>query len=384
MERREELRRVAADDKFAFPGYRACQKIKSFGKLEFYPDWKELRGINSRTDRFKAFSGRFFKAIEDEIYKNPWFIKHVPVCERPHVIAQLKGDGLRYFENDFKAFESHFTPELMNQCECQLYRYALQKYPMEADQICRTITGLNRLSFRTGSRFVVEGRRMSGDMCTSLGNGFTNLMVVLYIISLKTDQIPLPVRGFVEGDDGLFATPFEITKEDYEQLGFTVEIHEIEDPCLGHFCGMSCFGNVVLKDPRRVFLGFGWTSSFIHGGDTIMDGLLKSKALSLCYEAPQCPVVGVLAREALALTTGVDEVKELQVFKKRPDEFPIPPFDPPEGARLAFERLYGVTLQDQLLAEAAIRDHDMDKLGRVISPLLPSALTYATRYVEVR
>lgn len=222
---------------------------------------------------------------------------------------------------------------------------------------------------------------MSGDMCTSLGNGFTNLMVVLFLVSRKGGT----VKGFVEGDDGLFATDVELSVKDFESVGFTVEIHRIEHPCDGHFCGMTCSQDgIVLKDPRKLLMGFGWTSSKIHGGTRVMEELLKSKALSLCYECPQCPIAGVLGREALRLCEGVNAAKDTE-WNARPADYtgPTGAFAPSDLARAQFEKIFGVTVADQLVIERAILDHDMDRVAAILPPCEDSAW-YEANYVEAR
>jgi hypothetical protein len=363
---------------------RRCQHVDSFVKLEDYPEFKEARWINSRSDAFKAYSGRFFKAIEDEVYQNPWFIKHVPVPDRPKLIASLRQSGLYYYENDYKAYESHMVSEFMEVCELELYRYALADYPGDARFICSVIGGTNRLHTRCGVKASLKARRMSGDMCTSLGNGFTNLMIVLFLIHRANGDYR-SVRGFVEGDDGLFASPVALTAQDFKALGFTVEIKRLDDPTDGHFCGCSCAGDIVLRDPRKVFQRFGWTSSFIHAGNGVVDQLLRWKALSLCHELPDCPVLGVLARTALAITEGLEARAPLDNWKKIPKDYagPLGPFAPTTLARVKMQRLFGISIDTQLRAESAIRNHDMVELARLI-PAKSDSLIYSCRYVEKR
>lgn len=148
--RKAELRAAHDELKGHPPDRRACSHIDSFIKLESYPEYKEARWINSRHDKFKAYSGRFFKAIENVVYElevdgvKP-FIKHVPVPERAAVVRSLRRDGHFYYENDYKAFESHFTPEVMNAIECQLYRHCLKDYPEAARVLTAALTGKNKL-----------------------------------------------------------------------------------------------------------------------------------------------------------------------------------------------------------------------------------------------
>jgi len=391
LSRKKELREVYEKLRGLPPSRRQRSHVDSFVKLESYPEFKEARWINSRSDAFKVYSGPAFHAIEHQLYQLPYFIKHVPVPQRPALIRALRRAGRRYYENDYTAFESHFTPEFLKACELVLYRHALSRYPELAQVICDTLAGKNRLRTRAGVSLEIEGRRMSGDMCTSLGNGFTNLMLALFIAEENHGTL----EGYVEGDDGIFAVDFEMTAAMFEKLGFTVKIKEHSDPCHAHFCGMTMTDDgTIIKDPRRVFQTFGWTHSFIGAGNGIMDGLLRSKALSLAYELPQCPVIGQLARTALELTTGCDIREEQGLFRKRPDSFDIKPFSPTEDARVLVADIFGISVPVQLTAETAIRDHDMVKLAALIPPLLDpfsdaapygscSNLTYCAAYLEM-
>lgn len=326
--RKEELRRAAELDRYGRPPREYSRKIQSFIKAESYDEFKECRWINSRHDRFKAYSGRFFSAIEKEVFKNEWFIKHVPVAERPAKILSLEKAGLRYYENDYKAYECHFTKEVMRAVECQLYSYALAAYPTDAAYINSVLSGENRLkSQKHKFRVRLNARRMSGDMCTSLGNGFTNLMIVLYIAQQKGYK-PTDCSGFVEGDDGLFAVPFSMDATDFTSLGFTVEIKEVAHPYEAHFCGMRMSPDgTILKDPIKFFSKFGWTDSCIHGGESVMMSLLQAKALSAIYELPQCPIIGAAARRCLQVSAG-HRPRFADTYKATPAQFDIQEFAP--------------------------------------------------------
>jgi len=214
----------------------------------------------------------------------------------------MKKAGLFYYENDYKSFEASFVRDLMIAGECQVYSYLLSKYPSDARYINSVLTGVNRLHTRVGVRINLEARRMSGDMCTSVGNGLTNLLIVSYLCQKKKCSLD----AVVEGDDGIFAVSKQLTEHDFRELGFWVEIHEVSDPCKAHFCGMTfAESGEIIKNPRRVLQTFGWTHSYLNAGPKIMDSLLRSKALSLAYELPQCPIVGVLSRVTLELTRAV-------------------------------------------------------------------------------
>lgn len=166
------------------PKYYSC---KSFIKRENYTDVKFPRCINSRTDVFKVFSGPIFKLIEKAVFDNPYFIKHIPVHKRAEYIMRMHMPGFVYVATDHSSFEARISTPIMRACEMQLYSYMTQRLPdgkKWLHHVVKALTGEQRCHFK-GFDVSVRGARMSGDMCTSLGNGFTNLMVMLFLASRK-------------------------------------------------------------------------------------------------------------------------------------------------------------------------------------------------------
>lgn len=361
------------------PTAHQASHIDTFVKSEFYPTWKHARMINSRADVFKVWSGPRFKAIENLVYEIPNFIKHTAVKDRPASIAGLIQAGRHYYQTDFTAFESHFTPKVLDVCECELYRHCLSN-DADADFLCKVIMGNNRMRTRSGVSATVKGRRMSGDMCTSLGNGFTNLMLAQFLVFKKKGQF----EGFVEGDDGLFATDVVLTPEDYKELGFTIKIEEVNNPCEASFCGMifSESGEII-REPRRFMMGFGWTQSFLSAGPVIMDQLLRAKALSAVYETPQCPIIGAFARRALQLTSHVHPRFVVDGYhEKLPDVIDVPDFSPSMDTRHLFERMYGVSIETQIEIERAILRDDVYEVASLLNPTVEQ-MDYTSKYVVV-
>lgn len=378
-ERKADLRATFNELRGGRPNRKQCRKIASFIKSEFYQMYKHGRIINSRKDVFKVFAGPRFKAIEDAVYQLPEFIKHVPVPDRPALIAGMKQAGMKYFASDYTAFESHFTRQLMDACEFELYSHCLQN-DNNGKFIMEVIGGLNIMSTRTGVTAMVTARRMSGEMCTSLGNGFTNLMLTKFVAHRKGGS----VNGFVEGDDGLFSSTVELTAADYEKLGFTIKIEEVTDPTEASFCGMvfSSSGEII-REPRRFMQGFGWTQSFINAGDRIMDELLRAKALSTAYETPQCPIVGAFARYALRKTSHVHpRFVDDGYHNVLPDIKNVAAFHPSSDTRQLFEKLYGISISSQLAIEDAVERGDFSHVASLL-PATSEQSDYTEKYVIV-
>lgn len=360
------------------PTDRQASHIDTFIKGESYPCYKHGRAINSRCDAFKVFSGPMFKAIEDVIYSLPQFIKHVPVKDRVAVIRALRKAGRHYYQTDFTAFESHFSAEIMKACECQVYEHLMRDRADDIRFVTAVLTGFNRMRTRSRCRATCEAGRMSGDMCTSVGNGLTNWLLAEFLCETQGHRL----QGFVEGDDGLFATEAILRKEDYERLGFTIDIKEVRDPCEASFCGMVfAESGQIIREPREFMSKFGWTQSFIHGRDRIMAELLRGKALSACYETGQCPVVGAIARYALRHTRGVRPRFVDDGYHVPPDEFVLEAYNPSPDTRQLFARLYGVSVEAQVAAERAALAGDFTTVGVLIPPT-PDYAHYEARFVE--
>lgn len=365
-ERIQQLREAHYALKGGPPTRRQCSHIDSFVKTEAYPMFKHARMINSRSDPFKAWAGPWVSAVEQIVYTHyPNFIKHVPVPDRPAAVLSLKQAGRTYYQSDFTAFESHFTPDMMEACENVLLRHCLQKWD-GAELVCKTNRGRNRCRTRSGVSAQLEGRRMSGDLWTSLGNGFTNLMLAKFLASLDGAEL----YGFVEGDDGLFATSANLTAEAYARLGFTIKLDIVKDPCKASFCGMIfAESGQIIRDPRKFLATFGWTHSFIQAGGKIMDELLLAKALSTLVESGQCPIVGVLARCAYERTKHLNPRFVLDGYHSTTTHNHAPPkFEPALDTRLLFEEVFGVSVEVQVAIENLIEANKLDQVCALLPP----------------
>lgn len=331
------------------------RKVASFQKTENYETFKLPRGINSRHDAFKCVAGPAFKSIENVVYKHPSFIKHVPVSERPARIAKLARSGARYFGTDYSSFEASHVPKLMDACELKLYAYMLQNFPELSNTICSTIKGTNHGYMRaSGVGYTLRGRRMSGDMCTSLGNGFVNLMVFKFLMRDRKADI------LVEGDDGIAAVyddgPLPVPS-DYEKLGFYIKIEATDHPCHASFCGVISEDNIGMKDPAALLANFGWTHSCIQAGDQVAMELLRAKCLSLAYEHPSSPISRALADAGLRFTRGLKArfVRDGWHEEYPNDETQIPPCIITDKARMFYETRFGITLARQIECEERLR-----------------------------
>jgi hypothetical protein len=341
-------------------------KCKSFMKDETYVEYKHARGINSRSDEFKCFSGPYFKAIEEELYKHPAFIKHVPVADRPRYIKDmLESVGGVYLATDYTAFEALFTRELMLHCEFVMYEYMLKHQgPEVMETLTEALTGRNTCEFKNFT-VQLDATRMSGEMCTSLGNGFSNLMFMLFMC----EQLGSSVKGCVEGDDGIFSVVGPVpTAADFARLGLVIKLDVHHVLSEASFCGIiyddaACD---TVCDPREVMASFGWTTNrYLHANSRTKLDLLRCKSLSYIHQYPACPIIAELARFGLRMTRGRDvstfAAQRWQVNMWEREQLlsvldkPIFQKEISDNTRLLVERKYGIPIELQLEWESMLR-----------------------------
>jgi len=293
-------------------------RCKSFMKRESYaaPEWKHARGIFSRSDEYKCAVGPIFHLIEKELFSTcPAFVKYVPVAERAkYIMERIHREGATYIATDYKSFESLFVRRLMEACEFRLYSHMVQLLPEARDfdrHMDEVLGGKNVCTFKWFVLRVIA-TRMSGEMCTSLGNGFANLMLLLF----ASEKAGCEVIPCIEGDDGVARIEKgpPPTAEFFERLGLRIELVKHDDLETASFCGLI-FDVEDLKnvaDPRKIFAAFAWCENrYANARGTILKQLLRCKAMSLAYQYPGCPIVSALANYGLRVTEGVRVSKRL-------------------------------------------------------------------------
>jgi hypothetical protein len=349
--------------------------VKSFIKDEHYPTFKHARAINSRSDQFKCLTGPIFQLISDELFKLPWFIKKIPIRDRPqYIIDMCYRVGQHYLTSDYTSFEAHFDKEVMRDCEERLYRYMTSNLA-ERDTFNELIDTYfcdveNYIMFKNFT-VSINGKRMSGEMCTSLGNGFSNLMFMLYLCHKNGNT---DIKGVIEGDDGLFVMTGEPPNQQmFKDFGLNIKMGRVSDLNHASFCGMvfDLEERTNITNIIEELVSFGWTTNrYTRSRKGVHMCLLRAKALSLAYQYPACPILSTLAFQICKLTASYDSEsflakqrtfafnqyeivmvdEAIAYFKKNKlDEEPGP------KTRLLVEQLYGITIQDQFTIEKYIR-----------------------------
>lgn len=379
--RKDQLTKVRqmVDDSVTWDDKKWVQ-VDAFGKPETYPAYKHERAIYARKDPFKVIVGPLFKQIEEVLYKDPAFVKHVPVMQRAkYILDRLSHPGATYMATDYTAYESHFTAKLMRACEFQLYRRMARDCP-EARKVLdyyeKTVTSTNSIFFKVLKCFLPAGR-MSGEMTTSLGNGFTNYMIFLFVckyLQLKESKC------VIEGDDCLArlflpkGMGLAELQNVYTRLGMNVKIELHDDLCTASFCGLVFHEHDLINvvNPIKIILNMGWISGkYAKSGLKTMLELLRGKAMSTMCMTRGCPVVQSFCQYLLRETAGshfrIDDywLKE-QLGKIDLAEY-MKPVDIPMTTRVVMERKFNITVEDQFVMERYFeRLHGLEPFGDYI------------------
>lgn len=360
--------------------------VKSFIKDETYPEYKHARAINSRTDMFKVAVGPIFRLIEKEVFKLPYFIKKIPVAQRPEYITNLLSRiGAKYFEGDFTAYESHFVREIMEAVEFPLYDHMVEHLAGGKEWmrlVRRSIGGKNHCVFKWFT-VDVQATRMSGEMNTSLGNGFTNLMLLLFLFHKLGEE----VTPIVEGDDSLTSYMTKCpTAADFKRLGFTIKCASRDELSEASFCGIIFDPQdmVNVTDPSDVLANFGWAArAYTRARTGRLRELLRSKSLSYAHQYPGCPIISSLAHYGLRVTRSVDlrhfvendhalSLWEREQLRDALAAGKLQPTPVPFATRLLVERLYGISVKLQCEIEHYL--DNLDSLQQLAGPV--SLLTF--------
>jgi len=275
-------------------------KCKSFPKREIYPMPKKVRLINSRTDWFKAIVGGCVHKMEKQVFSLPQFVKYYNPERLPKKLLKIAQFYYKA-ETDYTSFESCFVPSYTAQVELRLFRYMLKNNPkiLKVVEASYYSKGKPRVNVLGNDHFVahVIGSRMSGEMWTSLANGFSNLMNMKYLMATLYPNVKY--ECFVEGDDGILGLDQKcLRKEDFTSLGFNIKMTYHLDIRSTSFCGNLFDPDVleqVINPGNIVRLFYTVTAKYLNARPKILTQLLRSKAMSLYTVGCHTPIVAILA-----------------------------------------------------------------------------------------
>jgi len=212
------------------------------------------------------------------------------------------------------------TRNFLEVIEFELYKYMVSELGDRGKAFFSTIdlafTKDNYMVFKAFVAYV-RATRMSGEMNTSLGNGFSNLVLANYLVWCKDPNAKL--KGFFEGDDALFtvhpkaATP---TAADYQRLGCNMkEVMKFTDLGEASFCGMLFHPEdpdlTVVTNPLKVLAKTGWGSrKYVNANSRTKNALLRNKGYSVAHCYRGCPILDSFGAYLLRVTYEDKEKEE--------------------------------------------------------------------------
>jgi hypothetical protein len=211
--------------------------------------------------------------------------------------------------------------------DLQLFDFMTQNIHDDCVKLCKHLAGMNEVIFREYI-YKIKACRQSGEMPTSLFNGFANFCLLYFLnvvtskykkntgLSLKSindftfdidvkDLFEFELPCVVEGDDGLSLFRERIDETLFEECGFNVKLEHRENVAESKFCGIVSdeirLQNVA--DPIKHLVNLGWVGSKYVGAKTAKKKMLmRSKAFSILAQYPNCPVLLPMALYVLRLT----------------------------------------------------------------------------------
>lgn len=343
-------------------------RVGQFVKNERFPEFKAPRLINAKGTSYKFHFGPIVSEVERIIYQMPEFIKSVPVRLRPMYITKMVGGpGRRILTTDFTSFEANFTSFIMRNCENALIRHVFKNHPLskKVEWFCRSIEGRQVCDSKLGYSMEVDGTRMSGEMSTSLSNGFSNLMFMKYIFATLgvTD-----LRIVVEGDDAIMSIPSDApvpTIDHFAQLGLKVKLEEHDTLATASFCGIIFAEEDMINITQPIAAVV--EMNILNEKCAPMRvskkmSFLKSKAMSAKYQYNGCPIVDAYASWILRETARYDIryadarctdwwTIQKMIARDNTTEWRTRTESPPATRKLVEEQ-YGIAVSEQLALEA--------------------------------
>lgn len=380
------------------------RRVQAFIKDEGYLEPKNARAILSPSDESKVMLGPLVHAMDKATFASvPNFVKGTDPATWPQMLRDRF--GTRPVQcTDFSSFEAHHR-NLM--CDVVWAWMDHMTSMVEGVKPLRTLMrhmvySRNVITFPCTTA-EIDQRLMSGAMWTSSANGVLNLMIMSYL-SLRTihdcDGAPLAEKwsdfvGYVEGDDGVFATNGPIKEEDIKRLGCKLKIRSCSDIATAGFCSnyFDMTNLSTVRDPVKVLTTFPvLPKDCVKAKRSTVLGMLRAKAMSLKYQCPNAPIAGPLADAVLRITRGHDtraarnkmDAHAREIFDQaRKKKLWLNPAQVQPESRELVERMFGVAAADQMNIEKKFDAWEsgaleLDLLNHVTPEMLDHALEFVT------
>lgn len=373
------------------PGYEAkfhgkndplgLQTINIFQKCENYPDIKEARAISPCSQEVKALLGGFIHLCDEHLIKTTnFFVKTMNPYKIQKKMREIASRWSCFMGSDYSSYEGSQDYDWLNNVELKLYKKLFANYPEVYDYF--------RLPYENGHYFYYKhrkighlyGKRMSGDMQTSIGNGITNASIWLYT-AFKHNQ---GIEFLVEGDDAFLCSDSPLDTTIVNSLGFDCKIdgpsHNYQDIM---FLSMICVDKYSYANFYKILDKIGVVKSLYFSQAASsnrqskkLEDYLYTKAYCFLYMYPCTPILSTILSRMCELSHGHFNINLMEdyYYTRIGDSAKVELYqDIPEIVRIDFANRYpNFPIQKQKLLEKEFRSAKSNRyLFRNIFDLAP-------------
>lgn len=376
--------------------------VDGFIKEESYDQFKAPRTICSASDEHKVFFDPWLAAFEHDVFQKDFAVKFVPVKERAKFVSErLEHPALQFFATDGSKFESSHSPFWVKKCVQVLDQY-FQDYPGWSDVRKNVLAhqGFREVEFNEFV-FRIRATLFSGMRWTACFNLILNYLATLAVAHMSGAE----VDGVFEGDDGIVVVlSGEVDDSYYKLCGIDIKFEKYDRLGDASFVGnLYSETNEVIKDPYKILTNFGWSGSqYTASNRKTLSALARSKAYSLIYELPHCPVITEFAIMVLRETEKFDAEMFRRMARKRMNAYEKEKWKLVTDSkdlefrrillektatidfctRLQFEKMFNMPISTQIYMEKRFResvsrspdflDIDMDFVTKIFNDMCPT------------
>lgn len=358
-------------------------RITEMQKLEFYERSKiaekEDRGIQFRSTQYNAALASHLHNVEERLI-------HLHDGEHRIVMKGLKPDecmkciacGTEDFKDpvflcfDHARFDAH-VHWLLLLVEYMIYYYCRRGNP---EMMRYLFWQLSNIGYSFGGiKYMMRGKRMSGDVNTGLGNTLLNLCMLRALLA----YFGIKGRVFLNGDDSVVICEREDAKiimdnykEFFAKLGMKTEGEMVDDLFKAEFCqNRPCWIDGELKsvrDPMKVISTVGQSGS-THDEQTMREVVKATCLCEFALNGTNCPVISPYVKRVYNTVENARvmldnrwrykvEAYNLDIMGKT--KIPEPAVS--ESSRYYFWRSWGIDPGEQIMIENQLIEQQVQLL----------------------
>lgn len=196
---------------------KGIRTIGCFQKTENYEEMKEPRAICACSTENKVMFAGIINQLQHYISKKHNFMVKTLTTDQ---ILKRKSEMAQRWScfcgSDFSSFEGSQDYIWQRYIELPIFEHLMRNYPEILHEFRKCYLNGHEVYYKKRRMFTLFGKRMSGDLHTSLGNSLTNY----FIWSYAAYKSGVDMEIMVEGDDAFIASDSCIDINIVKDLGF--------------------------------------------------------------------------------------------------------------------------------------------------------------------